>query len=303
MGTKTFDKAMVLGLYTETSLHCGSESAAGYVDLPVQRERHTGFPVIPGSTIKGVLKDELDVDKVDVFGKQDSPGQVSFGDGMLVAFPVRSSHHPFHWITCPFVLERLFRAIGIEIRVEDPGKGNAWAKDEGEVLLEELVITKGTSGALFPGSDGAGLNTLLRLLPPDKAGFAYTRACFPARLLVLNDDDFRELVETGTEVVTRIKLNIRGTTTTIKDKDKLDEIKKELRTALDRDANEAEIREASQGNMFVEEVVPPETLFFATLRSLKPDLLDADKMPTLIRLGGDETIGRGLTHVTAFREK
>ena len=136
MGTPTFSDVMIVGLYTETPLHCGAESAVGYVDLPVQRERHTSFPVIPGSTIKGVLKDEpTGWDKDKVFGSEDSPGQVSFGDGILVAFPIRSSLHPFHWVTCPLALERLFRALGGKVKGLDPERGTAWAKTDGAVLL------------------------------------------------------------------------------------------------------------------------------------------------------------------------
>jgi CRISPR-associated protein Cmr4 len=47
----------LLGLYAQTSLHPGSGTALGLVDLPVQRERHTQWPTIPGSGIKGVIRD------------------------------------------------------------------------------------------------------------------------------------------------------------------------------------------------------------------------------------------------------
>src|SRR5215212_9939032 len=120
MGSRSFQAKAVLGFYTETPLHCGSGSGSGFVDLPIQRERHSNFPVIPGSTIKGVLRDEtadewghlLDT----YFGKEDatSPGSVSFSDGFLVAFPVRTTVVPFAWVTCPMVLERAYRAMGVD---------------------------------------------------------------------------------------------------------------------------------------------------------------------------------------------
>lgn len=274
MGSKTFDPLAVLGLYTETPLHCGSESAAGYVDLPVQRERHTEFPVIPGSTIKGVLRDEmkgsLGADHDAVFGKEDAslPGSVSFGDGMLVAFPVRSSLHPFHWATCPLALERVFRALREPVPPEigTMSSGEALAKDGGQVLLEEIVLTKKPSAPLF-GDKGA-LHRLLDLVPPGEQGFAYTRSVFLDRLLICSDADFRELVTTGTEMLTRIKLDeVTGTTS------------------------------GEHGNMFVEEIVPPETLFFCALRAARSDVMRLEQLPSILRLGGDETIGRGLTHV------
>jgi CRISPR/Cas system CMR subunit Cmr4 (Cas7 group RAMP superfamily) len=48
-------------------------------------------------------------------------------------------------------------------------------------------------------------------------------------------------------------------------------------------------------------VVPPETLFLAALRgdaTWKEPLGKAFDARPVIRLGGDETIGRGVTHLT-----
>jgi len=99
---------------------------------------------------------------------------------------------------------------------------------------------------------------------------------------VVRDEDFKVLVETGTEVLTRIKLNDLGTTTTV-DKKKAEELGIEDR----------------EGNLFVEEVVPPETLFLCALRNGEKatDLVEKLKALGVLRLGGDETIGRGLTHL------
>jgi CRISPR-associated protein Cmr4 len=291
LASKTFSEIGVLGLYAETRLHCGAEGGTGYVDLPIQRERHTQYPVIPGSTVKGVLRDELlghlSAEEIDaIFGKDDaqSPGSVSFGDGVLVAFPVRSTGAPFHWITCPFVLERVFRALGVSIEVGQPGQGQALAASDGRVLLEELRVERVAAPAFFAESADSGLGRLTALLPGGDRGFAYTRTLFRDRLLILADEDFKELVETGTEVVTRIKLNALGTTTSIP------EGQHEEIVGTDR-----------QGNLFVEEVVPPEALFLAPLRGdgrRTERLGEALGKRPVIRLGGGETIGRGVTHMT-----
>lgn len=300
MATKTFSDLGVLGLYAETSLHCGAEGGTGYVDLPVQRERHTMYPVIPGSTLKGVLCDELrgelaDADHLAVFGRYlepateggvagTSPGQVSFGDGIVIAFPVRSSQAPFHWVTCPFALERAFRALNDTIQVpEDPDPSRAWARQGGTVLLEELRLECAPHPGFFEGESG-GLSRLLDLFPGEARGFSYTRGLFPERLLIVSNQNFKHLVETGTEVLTRIKLNALGTTTNLEG-----EQYKDL-SSWDR-----------QGNLFVEEVVPPETLFLAALRGAggwKEPLRKSFESRAVIRLGGDETIGRGVTHLT-----
>ena len=47
----------LLFIHTLTRLHPGSGTALGVVDLPVQRERHTQWPLIPGSSLKGILRD------------------------------------------------------------------------------------------------------------------------------------------------------------------------------------------------------------------------------------------------------
>ena len=49
-------RSSVLYIHALTSLHPGSGTALGVVDLPVQRERHTQWPTIPGSALKGVLR-------------------------------------------------------------------------------------------------------------------------------------------------------------------------------------------------------------------------------------------------------
>ncbi|HPO37048.1 MAG TPA: RAMP superfamily CRISPR-associated protein, partial [Kiritimatiellia bacterium] len=50
-------KQAILTIFTRTPLHVGAGSSVGAIDQPVIRERHTRFPVIPGSSIKRVLAD------------------------------------------------------------------------------------------------------------------------------------------------------------------------------------------------------------------------------------------------------
>ena len=48
-----FKSAKPLFLIVETSLHAGSGSDLGIVDLPIQREKHTNYPKVEASGIKG----------------------------------------------------------------------------------------------------------------------------------------------------------------------------------------------------------------------------------------------------------
>jgi CRISPR-associated protein Cmr4 len=85
----------ILYLQALTPLHPGSGTALGTVDLPVQRERHTNWPVIPGSSVKGVLREASPKElRQRLFGTGDSDGTsagaLSFTDARLLALPVRS---------------------------------------------------------------------------------------------------------------------------------------------------------------------------------------------------------------------
>ena len=47
----------IMGMLAETFLHPGSGQTANAIDLPVAREKTTNYPVIPGSSLKGALRD------------------------------------------------------------------------------------------------------------------------------------------------------------------------------------------------------------------------------------------------------
>lgn len=49
-----------LFLTCETPLHAGSGSDLGIIDLPIQRERHTGFPKMEGSGLKGSMREAVE---------------------------------------------------------------------------------------------------------------------------------------------------------------------------------------------------------------------------------------------------
>lgn len=55
-----YRNAHPLFLICETPLHAGSGSDLGIIDLPIQRERHTGFPKIEGSGLKGSIREAVE---------------------------------------------------------------------------------------------------------------------------------------------------------------------------------------------------------------------------------------------------
>lgn len=72
-----FKKAGVLFLYTETPLHPGSGASLGLADLPVQREKATNHPIMQPSGIKGVFRDFMGEQTVDLNGEKMSLNQIN----------------------------------------------------------------------------------------------------------------------------------------------------------------------------------------------------------------------------------
>ena len=52
-------ETMCYYIHALTALHAGTGQGVGVVDLPIAREKSTGLPIVPGSGIKGVLREEL----------------------------------------------------------------------------------------------------------------------------------------------------------------------------------------------------------------------------------------------------
>ena len=72
--------------YTESPLHAGASDSLGVIDLPIQREAHTGYPVVWGQSLKGALRqaarhhpDWDDAAVTAVFGSEVSQAKTSPG--------------------------------------------------------------------------------------------------------------------------------------------------------------------------------------------------------------------------------
>ena len=93
-----------LFLVCETPLHAGSGDSLGIVDMPIQRERHTGFPKIEASSLKGALRMAFENNFLKTHPKRDNPdiiaafgpeagdahaAALAFTDARLLLFPVK----------------------------------------------------------------------------------------------------------------------------------------------------------------------------------------------------------------------
>ncbi|MEA5537027.1 type III-B CRISPR module RAMP protein Cmr4 [Crocosphaera sp. XPORK-15E] len=101
-------------LYSLSPIHCGGEGDIGNI-LEISREVHTNFPYIPGSSLRGSIRDEvqsLDTNAANnLFGKElDKEGQMGvhqvwFGDARLLWVPMRTmplngGTDIFTWVSC-----------------------------------------------------------------------------------------------------------------------------------------------------------------------------------------------------------
>jgi len=288
----------ILSLYAETSLHPGSGSSTGVIDLPVQRERHTGFPIIPPTGVKGTLRQQAELlwPKTDgklhptvavLFGPATAAeeglhaGAIAFGEGRLMAFPVRSSSQVFVWVTCALVIDRLardLRLVGITLPTltETPRNTHAFAPTAPDNRLARAVILEDLSFNLQERDDVAQLAIeMARFLPES---YVVMRSKIQRHLVVVSDQDYEHLVRTSTQVSARVALNERKTTT------------------------------GDGGNLWYEETLPRDCLFSAVLRFDRPRAA-ADGIETAqdvqqklhelvthqpyVQVGGNESVGQG----------
>src|SRR2546421_6392475 len=109
--------AQLTFVHALSSLHAGTGQGDGVIDLPIAREKATGIPFLPGSSLKGTLRDSCkDARKEKVFGPQNDKadeyaGAVQFSDQRLLLLPIRSLAGTFAWVTSPYILDRFARDI------------------------------------------------------------------------------------------------------------------------------------------------------------------------------------------------
>jgi CRISPR-associated protein Cmr4 len=283
----------MLFLYAETPLHAGSGRALGTVDLPIQRERTTGYPMIQAGGVKGRLRAEMKTEKKlsadelwALFGPEtdnasEHAGALSFGDARLLLFPVRSLAGVFAWTTSVDALARLYRELALLAATPDwvppqsePGEAEVWVNGQallagGKVVLEEFSFTPVQNEAVQKIGKWLAENAL-----PQGAEYAYWRNALSDHLCILPRDAFRDFVLYATEVQTHIKL----------DPDK---------------------KTVESGALWTAESLPVDSLLYVPVMAVSSRRekvkLDAaavmkkltDNLPARINFGGDETTGQG----------
>lgn len=291
-----FEAMRMLFIYVETPLHAGTGRGLGAVDLPIQRERTTGYPIVQASSIKGKLRAEasskvgqgITTDEIKaIFGPgqgdnaSEHAGALSAGDARILLFPVRSLAGVFAWVTSVDALARFQREaamVGLSCNWQDlagPGKEEAWVNGDklkagDSVVLEEFSFSPKLDKAVETIGKWFADNAL-----PSSPEYKYWRDALPQKLCILHEDAFRDFVRYGTEVQTHVQLD-------------------------------PEKKTVKRGALWTSESLPVDTLLYAPLMATKSRAngsnLDAegvlkkitDLNLTRTQLGGDETTGQGM---------
>jgi len=279
----------LLCLHARSAIHCGTGQAIGGIDLPIAREKPTNIPLVPGSSIKGVLRaivDDRDEKHkkwsvhIDAFGPttknaSEHAGGLQFGDLRLAFLPVRSARGTFAWATSPYLLRRLARdcaEVGTKlVTPPEPTATQALVAKDSRLVADKRVAFEDFD---FEAKESPELTALAKALG-DLLLDAEDAALFGGRVCVVHDDVMSVLLQTCTEITTRIKL----------DPDK---------------------KTVDKGALWTEEALPVESLLvgvvvaapvgarssaavmFAHLQGLLDDQRGA------LQVGGDATVGRGV---------
>jgi CRISPR-associated protein Cmr4 len=302
-----------LYLYVETPLHAGVGSGLSSIDLTIQRERTTQYPMIQGSGIKGKLRSvaedmverkvgTLTNEKVTImFGPKttgaDHAGALIAGDARILLFPVRSLSGVFAYTTCYDVLGRFKRdrersgnalpwQVPTPVSSEPPKPPVALVTSSSQISASGTIVLEEYS---FLAQQSTGADDIAdwianHALP---STYDYWREKLRRSLVILPDNDFRDFVLYATEIITRIR--------------------------IDR-----ETKTVAGGALWTEEHLPTDTLLYVPMYAtdsrkardkekgekaipaadiLKDAISLENNQGGYIQLGGDETVGRGLVRL------
>jgi len=218
-------------IHAMSPLHAGTGHSVGAIDLPIARERPTGIPLIPGSSIKGALrarsprtdgKDDpitRDVFGPDTASSSDHGGSVQFSDAHLVLLPVRSLAGTFAWVTSPHLIRKFARGAreaGLDLarRPTSPEMNDC-------CVLNDTLTIPGANGrrVVFEDLDfnvkddqkatlqSFAVEVAGILFPPGSPDDKDWKESLVNRICLVHDDMMSFLLETAMEVQAHIRLN------------------------------------------------------------------------------------------------
>lgn len=286
-------------LHALSPLHAGTGQAVNVIDLPIARARSTGIPFVPGSSVKGVLRDarERSLDREThraVFGPAhgqdgenaaDHAGALLVHDARLLALPVRSFCGTFAWVSSPLLLHLArrdlqgVRGVPAEVSVLSSRAAVVGTLEGDDASMN--VRTEGESRRVYledldlPLDVDTGRRAVVLTWANFLAPYVWDAqpSMFSRRFLVVDDETMTFLWTTATQVDTRVRIS--SATRTVEDK-----------------------------ALWTEESLPSESLLlglFSGDRARRPgvkleprEVLDkALKSEATLQFGGKATVGRG----------
>ena len=216
-------------IHALSPLHIGTGAGVGIIDLPIAREAATGLPFVPGSSIKGVLRDISRGDDDEAwkaaFGPpppgdgaseaHDHAGALMITDASILMLPARSMMGIYAWVTCPLVLRRWHRELADLVGLADvpetipsPGPDAAFVCPGTAVVVTQTREHRLVLDALdFKATeDGEATAAWARLIGSLTFDGTEWRDALAQRFVIVDDDAFSFLCETGMELRTRIRL-------------------------------------------------------------------------------------------------
>lgn len=201
-------------LHAQTAIHAGTGATDSVIDLPVQREAHTGYPCIFGSSVKGALRAKADAQNdantAVLFGSKGSndntggnAGSLLISDARILLLPVRSLTGSFRWVSCPSVLSRFKRdserfKAGLAFSVPQVAAGHVICHDNQSTLyLEEYRLQV---------QQDDGLDALIDILAT-ALNYDDSAAMLHKQLAIINDDDFAYLAKYNLPVDAHIAID------------------------------------------------------------------------------------------------
>ncbi|WP_006786732.1 type III-B CRISPR module RAMP protein Cmr4 [Thiorhodospira sibirica] len=278
-------------LHTLSALHCGTGQSVGVVDLPIARARATQLPIVPGSSLRGVLRQEVGLHHGELesllFGPRNPKdnassfaGALTVGDAHLLVMPVRALAGIVCYVSSPFILRRYRRDLAdVGIQVPEIPKAvsenTAWVPTDSVNLLDNTLVLEDLDlNTQRHALTQEWAKTIAAQIHPDDAS---GQTDFIQRFAILPDNILGYLSETATELRTRI--------------------------SIDQDTGTVK-----QGALWFEEHLPAESVLwglYALSDSNNPqnklsraELAQAlPKGSALLQLGGQAGVGRGLVRL------
>ena len=291
--------------YGISPIHAGAGASTSVVDLPIQRERHTNWPNIQASAVKGAMrqhfrryaetivkdnkkanefinyifgydsdndnKKEVHKDKEDASKIISNAGIISISDAKILAFPMRSNIAPFVHITSQAVLQRLQEDLSF------CGKN---------VRLPQINVTLDKAVWLIKPSNINNQKIILEdyvveitqdQTLPEEIDIYFKNNNIKALLLV-SEEVFDYCTSYCTEIQTQIKID-------------------------------SETGTAQVGALRYQELLPSDTLLYSVVyysassfeTSFQADTVKKtveENIKNYMQLGGDETLGRGICKIS-----